>query len=146
MAAAAFNLGPATVCDPHRDGANLSFGICSITALGHFDSERGGHLVLEELELVVEFPPGSTVLIPSAIITHWNTRINKGEKRYSFTQYSAGALFSYVENGMRSNIKAMEDANWMELQVMKYVRQVGEVWQRGLELFPHISDYQDENL
>jgi hypothetical protein len=146
MAAAAFNLGPATVCDPHRDGANLSFGICSITALGHFDSERGGHLVLEELDLVIEFPPGSTILIPSAILTHWNTKISEGEKRYSFTQYSAGALFSYVENGMMSNIKAMEDATWEELEVMKYVRENADAWQRGLALFPHISDYADDSM
>lgn len=101
LPSAAFNLGPRMVCTPHHDTKNLSFGICCITALGCFDPVAGGHLVLEELQLVVEFPPGATVLIPSAVVTHSNTTI-QGERRYSFTQYASSTLFSYVKNGMRT--------------------------------------------
>lgn len=141
MPAAAYNLGPATVCLPHRDSANLSFGICAITALGRFDPKRGGHLVLRELGLAVEFPPGATALIPSAVLTHYNTKIQEGETRYSFTQYAAGSLFSYIENGMKSNREVAQDP---ELEVGETLRRSearGRRWEIGLGLFPHITEY-----
>jgi hypothetical protein len=68
FAAATFNFGPATVTFPHTDTLNLVWGWCAITALGAFDPQRGGHLVLWDLCLVIQFPPGSTILIPSAIL------------------------------------------------------------------------------
>ncbi|THU80180.1 hypothetical protein K435DRAFT_585990, partial [Dendrothele bispora CBS 962.96] len=97
------NFGPATVSRPHRDSANLAFGWCAITAFGRFDPDKGGHLILWDLGLMVRFPPGSTILIPSALITHSNTPIQKGETRYSFVQYSAAGLFHWVYNGFRTD-------------------------------------------
>jgi hypothetical protein len=102
--AATYNLGPQTVCFPHLDFANLPFGFCAITALGDFDPDLGGHLVLEECKLVIRFPPGSTALIPSAIITHSNIPVSSHEKRFSFTQYAAGALFRWVENKFQTAV------------------------------------------
>ena len=96
-----FNLGPRTVCKPHRDFANLPFGLCAITALGSFDSKKGGHLVLWECGLVIEFPAGSTILIPSSIITHFNTAIGRTETRYSATQYAAGGLFRWAAHDFK---------------------------------------------
>ncbi|KAJ7791308.1 hypothetical protein B0H14DRAFT_3500652 [Mycena olivaceomarginata] len=46
FAAAAFNFGPQTVTFPHLDFANLAWGWCAITALGDFDPDRGGHIIL----------------------------------------------------------------------------------------------------
>ncbi len=90
---ATFNFGPRTLCFRHTDSGNLPFGWCTITALGWFDPKRGGHLVLWDLKLIIDFPPGSTILIPSAILLHSNTAIAPGERRYSFTQYTSGGLF-----------------------------------------------------
>ena len=98
-AAAAFNFGPRTCTRRHRDCANLPFGWCSVTALGEFDPTKGGHLVLWDLKLVIEFPPGSTILLPSAAIAHSNTTIGRGETRCSFTQFSAGGLFRWTSHG-----------------------------------------------
>lgn len=91
------NFGPETVCYDHKDSGNLPCGWCIITALGKFDCKRGGHLVLWGLNMVVEFPPGCSIVIPSAIMRHSNTCIQPGELRYSFTQYSAGGLFRFVD-------------------------------------------------
>ncbi|KAF8439450.1 hypothetical protein L210DRAFT_3353960, partial [Boletus edulis BED1] len=102
MPAAAFNLSPATVCQSHCNLANLCFALCPIMVLGNFDPKTGGHIVLEELHLVIIFPPGATIFIPSAVITHSNTKIKEGETKYSFTQYAVGMLLSYVQNGMKS--------------------------------------------
>src|SRR5882672_10818714 len=70
FSAATYNLGPQTVTLPHLDLKNLAFGWCAITALGNFDYRQSGHLVLWDLNLVIQFPPGSTILIPSAILSH----------------------------------------------------------------------------
>lgn len=82
---------------------NLAVGWCSVTALGKFDHKRGGHLVLWEPGLVIEFPPGSTILIPSAAIHHSNIPIGAKELRQSITQFSARAIFSYIDNGYKTN-------------------------------------------
>ncbi|KAJ7358052.1 hypothetical protein DFH08DRAFT_686859 [Mycena albidolilacea] len=100
--ACTFNLGPRTCAFRHRDFANLAYGWCAITALGTFDYTKGGHLILWDCKLILEFPPGCTILIPSAAIFRSNTRIAEHETRYSFTQYTAGALFRWVERGFRS--------------------------------------------
>ncbi|KAI0055665.1 hypothetical protein BV25DRAFT_1815289, partial [Artomyces pyxidatus] len=92
---ATFNLGPQAVTLPHRDAQNVPYGWCAITALGDYNPELGGHLYLWELKMVVEFPPGSTILVPSALITHGNTPIQPGEVRQSFTQYCSGSLMRW---------------------------------------------------
>ncbi|KJA14109.1 hypothetical protein HYPSUDRAFT_108189, partial [Hypholoma sublateritium FD-334 SS-4] len=98
-AATAFNFGPRTCTVRHRDFANLPFGWCSITALGDFDPTEGGHLILWDLDLVIEFPPGSTILLPSAAIAHSNTSIGRRETRCSVTQFTAGGLFRWMAHG-----------------------------------------------
>ncbi|KAJ6449033.1 hypothetical protein C8R47DRAFT_926704, partial [Mycena vitilis] len=60
---------------------------CAITALGTFDYTKGGHLILWDCKLILEFPPGTTTLIPSTAIFHFNIPISQGEHHYSFTQY-----------------------------------------------------------
>ncbi|KAL1658174.1 hypothetical protein GGG16DRAFT_67121 [Schizophyllum commune] len=97
------NLGPQTITIPHRDYGNLCFGFCSITALGWFDPDLGGHLVIEPLRVVIRFPPGSSILVPSAMLMHCNTPIAPHERRYTITQYTAGAIFRFVEHGFQSN-------------------------------------------
>ncbi|KAJ8488860.1 hypothetical protein ONZ45_g13805 [Pleurotus djamor] len=101
FAAITINCGPHTVCKKHVDSANLAWGWCAITALGNYDHRRGGHLVLWDLRLVIEFPPGCTILIPSAVLHHSNTPIHTSETRYSVTQYTSGELFRWVHNGFK---------------------------------------------
>ncbi|KAJ3831869.1 hypothetical protein EV361DRAFT_983665 [Lentinula raphanica] len=107
-AAAAFNLG----------------------ALGRFDPARTGQLILWELKLVVDFPPAATVLIPSAVITHSNTPIAVGDTRMSFTQYTAGSIFRWVENGCMTEkeLQSTDPARYDEMQASKdtaYLRRLG---------------------
>ncbi|KAJ7683473.1 hypothetical protein B0H17DRAFT_941843 [Mycena rosella] len=100
--AVTFNLGPMTCALGHRDFANLAFGWCAITALGNFNYKKGGHLILWDCKLIIEFPPGTTILIPSAAIFHSNIPITDGERRYSFTQYTAGGIFRWIEHRFQS--------------------------------------------
>ncbi|KAH9885130.1 hypothetical protein C8Q73DRAFT_652558 [Cubamyces lactineus] len=99
---ATFNLGPHTVTKVHTDHLNLPCGWCSITALGDFDEKQGGHLVLWDLRMLIEFPAGSTILIPSAILRHSNTPVQPHERQYSLTQFSPGGVFRWVACGFQS--------------------------------------------
>ncbi|KAJ7767700.1 hypothetical protein B0H16DRAFT_1661223 [Mycena metata] len=122
FASATFNLGPHAWTFKHRDVLNLPFGWCPVTAFGDFDPTQGGHLVLWDLKLVIEFPHGSTILIPSATLAHSNIPVAKTEYRVSFTQYSAGGLFRYVDNDFMTEAdeqgSLLGDGGW----IVEYIR------------------------
>ncbi|KAJ7823337.1 hypothetical protein B0H14DRAFT_2370197, partial [Mycena olivaceomarginata] len=96
------NLGPISVSLPHADFGNKADGMCLIGALGDFDADQGGHFMCWDYDLIIRFPPGCSILIPSAVVTHSNTPIQDGEERFSLIQYSAGGLFRWVDNGFQS--------------------------------------------
>lgn len=133
FACATFNFGPQTCCFPHKDSGNLSFGWCAITALGKFDPTCGGHLILWDLKLVIEFPPGSTILIPSATIRHSNIAIRPHETRYSFTQYTAGGLFRWVDHGYQT--EASYQAGWSKGRKAEEEETNGRRWAEGVKMF-----------
>ncbi|KAJ7152149.1 hypothetical protein C8R43DRAFT_886407 [Mycena crocata] len=133
FAACTFNFGPNTVTLPHVDAANLAWGWCCITALGNFDPSLGGHLILWDLKLVIRFPPGSTIMIPSALLRHSNVAVQQGERRYSFTQFTAGGLFRWVYNGNCSDRSFFERATADQLSAREEDR--GARWEKGLKMF-----------
>jgi hypothetical protein len=96
FAALTFNIGPRACSKPHKDPHDLSWGWCAVTSLGSYDHTKGGHMVLWDLDLAIEFPPYSTIFLPSTIITHSNTAIGSTERRSSITQYNAAGLFRWV--------------------------------------------------
>lgn len=116
--------------------------MCAIQALGEFDPTEGGHLVLSDLQLVIEFPPGSLILIPSATLIHSNLPVREGEYRASFTQYCAGNLFRYIDNGFRTEKQlAKEDpSGYQQMCALKATR-----WQLGLDLLSNISEFRVED-
>jgi hypothetical protein len=122
------NFGPRTVCHDHLDCTNAAGVPCAITALGDFDHHKGGHLVLFDLKLIVPFPSGSTILLPSASLRHGNLGIQDGETRMSMTQYCSGGLLRHYdygfkmykgENGMseakRKEVDASAQRRWEEV-------------------------------
>ncbi len=137
FACATMNFGPTVCAVRHRDMLNLAFGWCAITALGRFDHTLGGHLILWEAKLVVEFPAGSTYLIPSSCLTHSNTATQPGEWRASFTQYTAGGVFRWVENGFYTDrdLLAKDEKKFYEVRVQRTER-----WQKGLEMFSTLDE------
>ncbi|KAJ3898616.1 hypothetical protein F5879DRAFT_1012635 [Lentinula edodes] len=143
LPAAAFNFGPRTICLPHIDFGNLPFNLCWIWALGWYNWKKGGHIILWDLKLVVEFPPGSLVAIPSGVCRHSNTCVGKKEVRYSFTQYAPGGNFRWVDRGFQSeeNYHAgLTAAEAREEKLRKKAR-----WKMGLELFSTLAELGFEN-
>ena len=117
--------------------------MCSITAGGSFDPTEGGHIYLVELKLVIEFPPGSTILIPSAVIRHGNVPIQQGETRTSFTQYAAGGLFRWVDYGFKTwNQLSESDPARANLEL----QQRAHKWADFLNLFSKVHELESDHL
>jgi hypothetical protein len=132
-ASTTINFGPRTCCFPHTDFSNLPFSICSIYVAGDYNPMEGGHLILWECGLVIEFSPGSTILIPSAVVTHSNVPVPKSSTCYSITQYSAGGIFHWVDHGFQT-----EESYWEALPDEEHteeIRQMEGRAQMGMGLF-----------
>lgn len=93
------NVGQQSVCRLHVDGCNPPGGVCLASPYGDFSYREEGHLILHELNLVLALPPGSFILFPSALISHQNIPIRPGKERRSFTAFSPGSMFQWIENG-----------------------------------------------
>ncbi|KAI9428640.1 hypothetical protein H4582DRAFT_1826966 [Lactarius indigo] len=133
-----FNLGEQSVSFPHTDDGNLAQGWCSITPLGSFNPKEGGHIILWDFGLVIEFPPGSTVLIPSALITHSNTPLQAGETRFCLIQYAAGGLFRWVENGFQTQGDRL--ANASEEQRRAFLAKQNTRWSNAVGMFTTLDE------
>ncbi|KAJ7708495.1 hypothetical protein B0H14DRAFT_3099533 [Mycena olivaceomarginata] len=110
FAACTFNFGPRAIC-------------------ANFDPDLGGHLILWDLRLVIRFPPGSTILIPSAIVRHSNVPIQAHERRSSFAQYTAAGLFRWVRNGFKTD-EDFETSASQEEQAKREAEH-GRRWRKG---------------
>ena len=128
-----FNLGPQTMSSPHKDITNLTSSWCLITAIGNFDPKFRGHLILEEIGLIVEFPPSSTILIPSALIMHHNTPVKDNETCFYIVQYAAGGLFRWAANGFKMDRAWHENAT-AEMNEQRW-RDDAERWEKFLNMF-----------
>lgn len=134
--AVSFNFPPNAYTKIHTDAGNKANGMCPIFSLGNFDPTRGGHLVLPDLKLIIEFPPGSLIFIPSATLRHGNIRIRPGESRTSWTQYAAGGLFRWMRYGrcgwedVKKSNKALADEE---------IAARHDAWKEALEYFPTID-------
>ncbi|KAK7018726.1 hypothetical protein VNI00_018286 [Paramarasmius palmivorus] len=137
----------AVVTVPHTDFGNWAPGWCCITAIGDFDPDRGGHLVLWNVGLKIRFPPGCSILFPSALITHSNVPIEEGERRYSIVEFTAGGLFRWVHNGYKNDEDLiMADEEWRLWEAERAGR-----WKKGVRLYTKLyelerGDYQGKVL
>ncbi|KAJ7719762.1 hypothetical protein B0H14DRAFT_2412080, partial [Mycena olivaceomarginata] len=140
FASAAFNFGPRVWTFRHRDVCNLAFGWCAVQSLGPFNAVKGGHLVLWDLKMVVEFPAGALILLPSATVAHSNVALEVGEERISFTQFTAGGLFRWVDNGGRTaeELQREDPDKWERMQALKETR-----WETGLSYFSTVDELLD---
>ena len=133
FAAMTFNLGPQVATFIHTDHLNFAPGWCAIVALGDYDPSKGGHLLLWDLKVAVRFPPGALIFLPSAILRHSNVAVGPSERRYSFTQYTAGGLFRWFECGFQSQ-KAFEAKG------NKHRRTGWERWEEGVQRFSTLEE------
>lgn len=131
-------MGPSSTSKSHVDNLNSPLVMCGVTSLGPYDHKKGGHFVLYDLKLIVEFPSGWTVHVPSATLQHGNTCIQKGERRYSITQYIPGGLFRWVRHKFRLS-KDVPDEERAELDGTSEGR-IQQAW----GLFSKVSELESD--
>ena len=83
--------------------------------------------MLWELKLIIEFPAGSTVFIPSATINHSNISVLPHERQYSITQYTAGGLARWVACGFKTLKSLAADGGTLAMNGV-------ERWREGVGL------------
>ncbi|TFK80666.1 hypothetical protein K466DRAFT_503500, partial [Polyporus arcularius HHB13444] len=137
FAGVTFNLGPRAYTVPHTDHLNIPTGWCAVVALGDFNPDEGGHLILWDLNLLIRFPRGAIIFLPSALLVHSNTIVPEGQRRYSLTQYTAGGLTRWVECGFRSQKDFLAGGG-------QFTRTSQQRWEEGLSRFPTWSQWQGE--
>ncbi|KAE9388857.1 hypothetical protein BT96DRAFT_960141 [Gymnopus androsaceus JB14] len=118
------NFGPSFWSYIHTDSKNDPGACCAITAGGDYDPEKGGHLILWDLKVIIEFPPGCTILLPSALLCHSNIPPQKGKTRVSFTQYTAGSIFRWLDFGGRTEeaFEQQDPEGYKKMLEMKHLR------------------------
>jgi hypothetical protein len=142
---ATFNCGPSTVTRRHRDSNNLAHGVCAIFAGGDFDHKKGGHIILFDLKVVIQFPSGSTAIIPSAGIAHGNVPIQEGETRVSFTQYCSGWIMRAVDWGYQKKSQICEGKGpEAEALRKKIEKETPQRWDWAMGLFSKIQDLRED--
>ncbi|KAG6377652.1 hypothetical protein JVT61DRAFT_14412 [Boletus reticuloceps] len=135
---ATFNCGTQVVMLEHVDNTNLPFGFCAIFSCGSYDPTLGGHLVLFNLNLVIEFPPGSTILIHSSTLRHGNVAVHPEETQQFFTQFCPGGLFWWVAHGFKPAGKVKQDV----LQYFQDYHQ--EHCSHALALFSKVKELSED--
>ena len=138
FAAAHVNFPPMAYTRLHTDHLNHVAGLCALWAIGDYDPDKGGHLILWDLKLIIRFPPGNLILIPSALITHGNFGVYQGESRCAFVMFSAAGLFRWCLNDMRSDKEFVEDSSPERLEDWHQYRE--SLRQRNHERFPLWAD------
>ncbi|KAI0790271.1 hypothetical protein BC629DRAFT_1440080 [Irpex lacteus] len=120
-AAECVNAPPKVATEIHVDQANKANGICPIFSYGDYNPKTSGHLVLPELQAVIEFPAACFIFIPSATLMHGNTLLHEGDVRGSLTMFTAGSLFRWVAYGGRTEkeLKKMDPGCWVSEEVKR---------------------------
>ncbi|KAL0058009.1 hypothetical protein AAF712_015328 [Marasmius tenuissimus] len=130
---AAFNVNfGSAVTLRHTDYLNLLFGQCAVFPVGDYDYKKGGHLVIWDLKLAIQFPPGTVILLPSALLEHCNTSIGDSDTRTSVTFYSASGLFRWVTNGYMSDKEFLARSNQQTRSRWQAYRD--NLWSVGLDI------------
>ncbi|KAJ7130022.1 hypothetical protein C8R43DRAFT_1133993 [Mycena crocata] len=143
--AATFNCGPDAFSFDHCDFNNAPNGFCGVTSGGHFNHKRGGHMYLKQIRLVIEFPSGASMLIPSGCMNHGNTPIADNETRHSITQYAAGGLFRWAAYGFQT-AKALLATKVGTEAKERFDGVPGARWSWAMGLFSKVDELEGDRV
>ncbi|KAJ7164859.1 hypothetical protein C8R43DRAFT_850218, partial [Mycena crocata] len=118
--AATFHLGSHPWKTPDND---LACGWASFLALGDYDWHGGGHLILWDFNLVIEFRPGETLLFPRALVRYSFVPVANTETQYTLIQFTPAPVFSIGKNLGRSDISFARDSTEAEHAMREEWRQ-----------------------
>ncbi|KAF9039581.1 hypothetical protein BDP27DRAFT_1244790 [Rhodocollybia butyracea] len=116
----------------HIDFMNGFFLCCAIWNGGKFNPKLGGHLILWSLGIVVEFPPGASIIVPSASVVHGNIPIQSDEHRHSVTFFTAAGILRWYFNNFMNDNEFVAKASPSELAAWRAYKQ--DLWKLGMKM------------
>ncbi|KAK6966336.1 hypothetical protein R3P38DRAFT_2569854, partial [Favolaschia claudopus] len=147
--ASVFSAATVELGGPHRNRSDWRGNIppfeaafwSIVTAAGTFRSLHGGHIILWDLGLVIQFPAGSSILIPTGIVRYSFVDVGPTEERYSIIQWAGSGVRRFVENGYKSDVEFAREAS-EEQHIMRENRRIDSHVQAA-DLFPLVRDVQE---
>ncbi|KAJ7106118.1 hypothetical protein C8R43DRAFT_1140605 [Mycena crocata] len=133
--------GQASTGVPDRYEAGSWSILC---ALGKYSSVHGGHVIFWDLGLVIAFPSGSTILIPTGLVRYSFVKVREGERRYSVLQWAGSGLTRWALNGGRTDVEFAGHATEAEHAEREARRQ--ESHEHMLDRFPVEADLPDATV
>ncbi|KAJ7180031.1 hypothetical protein C8R43DRAFT_1117376 [Mycena crocata] len=127
--------------DPERSEV-ASWSI--LTALGKYSALHGGHIIFWDLGLVVCFPVGASILIPSALVRYSFVKVRDHEKRYSILQYAGAGIGRWFQNGKRTDVEFAVNAT-AEEHAAREQRRV-DAHATATQMFPRPEDLDECSL
>ncbi|KAJ7719392.1 hypothetical protein B0H16DRAFT_1336722, partial [Mycena metata] len=141
FSAATFHLGPKIYRAMEHD---LAWGWTAITALGDYHPGQGGHIILWDLNLVVHFPPGATILLPRALVRYSFVKIRPDETRYTLIQFTPAPIINFSINGGASDVEFAANAT-REMHEARELDRLGECDPEFLMgMWTHFNDYEED--
>ncbi|KAJ7829913.1 hypothetical protein B0H13DRAFT_1655419 [Mycena leptocephala] len=115
-----------------------------LTSLGNYAPMVGGHIILWDLGLVVSFPAGSSILIPTSVLRYSFVRVRPGERRYSLIQWAGAGIFRWFLNGRHTDIEFATNATWEEHEARESRRLAAHA--AALEDFPIEEELSEDAM
>jgi hypothetical protein len=100
---------------------------------GSFDWQTDCHLVIEELGLEFEVQAGVPIFFPSALFTHYNTRLISMGMRGSISAWTGASVFQWAELGGRAVSQLTQE------EQRAYIRAQKDRLAAGFARFPRID-------
>ncbi|KAJ7129699.1 hypothetical protein C8R44DRAFT_872931 [Mycena epipterygia] len=114
----------------HIDVQNLGPGLCVVIPFGDFDPTVDCKLHIVELGYTFQVAAGTPIFFPSALYTHYNSRLVSMGMRGSIVAWTGASIFQYVDLGCR----AVQDLSPEEYKMYKASLKAHVL--AGFELFP----------
>ncbi|KAK7001860.1 hypothetical protein R3P38DRAFT_2381067, partial [Favolaschia claudopus] len=109
-----------------------------LTALGKYSAFRGGHVIFWELGLVIQFPPGSSILLPAGLIHYSFVKVDDHETRFSMLQWAGAGVRRFLDNGGRLDMEFAAKATPNEHAGREHRREIAH--EIAINSFPRPTD------
>ncbi|KAK7052787.1 hypothetical protein R3P38DRAFT_2502653 [Favolaschia claudopus] len=111
-----------------------------LTALGKFRAFHGGHVIFWELGLVIQFPPGSSILLPAGLIHYSFVKVDPDETRFSLLQWAGAGVRRFLDNGCRSDMEFAAKATPNQHAGREHRR--NRAHEIVIDSFPHVTEFK----
>ncbi|KAJ7108451.1 hypothetical protein C8R43DRAFT_905355 [Mycena crocata] len=118
------------ICTAHIDLQNLGPGLCVVIPYGDFKASADCKLVVWELGYVFQVEAGQPIFCPSALYTHYNTKLVSFGMRGSVVGWTGASVFQWVDLEGRAVSELTPE------QYEEYRANLKERVQKGFERFP----------